>query len=301
MGTASIAGRLRSVTALAAAAALLGLSACSPDAEDGSEETAPAPTTSSDGGGAQETTPQETDEGTASQDEGTDGQDETDGDEETSSAAGERTRIMLRIDLGVDETGGEGAPTLAGDDLAALLAEPFGGEAECADALELAPGAAPVGCTGPTSFDDTAPAQNWTANVAMVPSEAGFDSGTQVAVLFTTGTALPEDAEELLDEDVALTGVGFGSAFGMEPLSAEQVAESTLQTLTSEFAYVRVDQDADWSEVTCEDGLDFTRFETVDCEATTADGTSWDLVVAPGTYADNDQGLLVGIDRTSGG
>ena len=295
MGTASIAGRLRSVTALAAAAALLGLSACSPDAEDGSEETAPAPTTSSDDGGAQETG-QETDE----QDEATD-EETTSQDEETSSATGERTRIMLRIDLGVDETGGEGAPTLAGDDLAALLAEPFGGEAECADALELAPGAAPVGCTGPTSFDDTAPAQDWTANVAMVPSEAGFDSGTQVAVLFTTGTALPEDAEELLDEDVALTGVGFGSAFGMEPLSAEQVAESTLQTLTSEFAYVRVDQDADWSEVTCEDGLDFTRFETVDCEATTADGTSWDLVVAPGTYADNDQGLLVGIDRTSGG
>ena len=34
--------------------------------------------------------------------------------------------------------------------------------------------------------------------------------------------------------------------------------------------------------------------------ATTAEGESWDLVVAPGTYADNDQGLLVGIDRTSG-
>src|SRR5699024_11468119 len=71
--------------------------------------------------------------------------------------------------------------------------------------------------------------------------------------------------------------------------------------ISSEFAYVRVDQDADWSEVTCEDGLDFSRFETVDCAATTADGTSWDLVVAPGTYADNDQGLLVGIDRTSAG
>src|SRR5699024_11970156 len=97
------------------------------------------------------------------------------------------------------------------------------------------------------------------------------------------------------------TGVGFGSAFGMEPLSAEQVAESTPQTLMSEFAYVRVDQDADWSEVTCEDGQDFSRFETVDCAATTADGTSWDLVVAPGIYADNDQGLLVGIDRTSAG
>src|SRR5699024_2320187 len=128
MATTSIAGRLRSLTALSAAAALLGLGACSPDAGEDPEETAPAPTTSSDDDGAQETRP-ETEEGTASQ------------DEETSSAAGERTRIMLRIDLGVDETGGEGAPTLAGDDLAALLAEPFGGEAECAEDLELGPDA----------------------------------------------------------------------------------------------------------------------------------------------------------------
>src|SRR5699024_7398910 len=211
----------RSLTALSAAAALLGLGACSPDPGEDPEETAPAPTTNSDDDGAQETRP-ETEEGTASQ------------DEETSSAAGERTRIMRRIDLGVDETGG----------VAARRAGRGGGGAECAEALERGPDAAPVGCMGPASFDDTAPDQDWTANAVMVPSEAGFDSGTQVAVLFSTGTALPAEAEELLDEDVALTGVGFGSAFGMEPLSAEQVAESTLQTLTSEFAYVRVDQDA---------------------------------------------------------
>src|SRR5699024_3453560 len=69
---------LRSLTALSAAAALLGLGACSPDPGEDPEETAPAPTTNSDDDGAQETRP-ETEEGTASQ------------DEETSSAAGERT------------------------------------------------------------------------------------------------------------------------------------------------------------------------------------------------------------------
>src|SRR5699024_8899012 len=133
MATASIAGRLRSVTTLVAAAALLGLGACSSDAGEDPEESAPAPTTSSDDGGAQETG-QETDE----QDEATD-EETTSQDEETSSATGERTRIMLRIDLGVDDSTGEGDLTLPGDDLAALLAEPFGGEAECADPLELAP------------------------------------------------------------------------------------------------------------------------------------------------------------------
>ena len=70
MATTSIAGRLRSLTALSAAAALLGLGACSPDPGEDPEETAPAPTTNSDDDGAQETRP-ETEEGTASQDEET--------------------------------------------------------------------------------------------------------------------------------------------------------------------------------------------------------------------------------------
>ena len=120
-------------------------------------------------------------------------------------------------------------------------------------------------------------------------------------MLFSTGTALPEGADDLLDEDITLTGLGFGSAFGMEPLSAEQLAESTLQTLTSEHAYIPVGEMAEWSEVTCEDSLDFTQFETVDCEATTTDGESWDLSVAPGSYVNNDQGLLVGIESQRNG
>ena len=56
-----------------------------------------------------------------------------------------------------------------------------------------------------------------------------------------------------------LTGLGQGSMFGAEPLDAEEVADATLQTLTSENAYVPVGGMADWSEVTCEDGLDFEK------------------------------------------
>lgn len=319
MRTVKIARRTRTAMALLAGAALLGLGACGTGTEDGAEESSAPPSASTDDG-AQETE-QDADHDQASDDGGSatgddegsqDSQDsqgsqadsteddEATEDDEGASTAGERTRIMLRTDLGLDGSTGEGALVLAGDDLSALLAEPFGGTADCDAELVLEPGAAPVDCVGPANFDSTEPTQPWVAHTVMVPAESGFQDGSRVAVLFSTGTALPEAAEDLLDEDVTLTGVGFGSTFGMDPLSAEDVAGSTLGTLTSEFAYVPVDEMADWSDVTCEDGLDFAEFETVDCEATTAEGESWDLVVAPGTYADNDQGLLVGIDRTSG-
>nr|WP_245822919.1 hypothetical protein [Brachybacterium avium] len=292
--------RTRTAMALLAGAALLGLGACGTGTEDGAEESSAPPSASTDDG-AQETE-QDADHDQASDDGGsaTGDDDEVTEDDEGASTAGERTRIMLRTDLGLDGSTGEGALVLTGDDLSALLAEPFGGTADCDAELVLEPGAAPVDCVGPANFDSTEPTQPWVAHTVMVPAESGFQDGSRVAVLFSTGTALPEAAEDLLDEDVTLTGVGFGSTFGMDPLSAEDVAGSTLGTLTSEFAYVPVDEMADWSDVTCEDGLDFAEFETVDCEATTAEGESWDLVVAPGTYADNDQGLLVGIDRTSG-
>ncbi|ASK65250.1 hypothetical protein CFK39_04735 [Brachybacterium avium] len=300
MRTVKITRRTRTAMALLAGAALLGLGACGTGTEDGAEESSAPPSASTDDG-AQETE-QDADHDQASDDGGsaTGDDDEVTEDDEGASTAGERTRIMLRTDLGLDGSTGEGALVLTGDDLSALLAEPFGGTADCDAELVLEPGAAPVDCVGPANFDSTEPTQPWVAHTVMVPAESGFQDGSRVAVLFSTGTALPEAAEDLLDEDVTLTGVGFGSTFGMDPLSAEDVAGSTLGTLTSEFAYVPVDEMADWSDVTCEDGLDFAEFETVDCEATTAEGESWDLVVAPGTYADNDQGLLVGIDRTSG-
>ncbi|WP_299298989.1 hypothetical protein [uncultured Brachybacterium sp.] len=128
----------------------------------------------------------------------------------------------------------------------------------------LEPGAAAVGCLGPASTDRIEPNQEWIAHAVMVPSGSGFQNGSSVAVLFSTGTELPQEADDLLNENVALTGLGFGSVDGMDALSADDVAASTL-----------------------------------DCEARTADSTTWDLVLAPGTYLDNDHGLLVGIDRTS--
>ena len=291
--------RLRRGMALAACTALLGLTACGAGDEAGTGDGgAQEPATATEEQSGEEQPSDDAGSGADAGDESADeaGDDEGAGDQEEGDpgAAGERTRILLVTALGIDETSGDGAPTLANDDLAALLAEPFGGTAECADELVVELGQS-AGCVGPTSPDDTAPTQEWVASTVAVPHEDGLESGYRVAVLFSTGTELPEEASELTQENVMLTGLGQGSMFGAEPLGAEEVAEATLQTLTSENAYVPVAGMADWSEVTCEDGLDFEEFGTTDCTATTAEGDSWQLHVAPGAFADGDQGLLVGI------
>ena len=291
--------RLRRGMALAACTALLGLTACGAGDEAGTGDGgAQEPATATEEQSGEEQPSDDAGSGADAGDESADeaGDNEGAGDQEEGDpgAAGKRTRILLVTDLGIDETSGDGAPTLANDDLAALLAEPFGGTAECADELVVELGQS-AGCVGPTSPDDTAPTQEWVASTVAVPHEDGLESGYRVAVLFSTGTELPEEASELTQENVMLTGLGQGSMFGAEPLGAEEVAEATLQTLTSENAYVPVAGMADWSEVTCEDGLDFEEFGTTDCTATTAEGDSWQLHVAPGAFADGDQGLLVGI------
>ena len=290
---------LRRGMALAACTALLGLTACGAGDEAGTGDGgAQEPATATEEQSGEEQPSDDAGSGADAGDESADeaGDDEGAGDQEEGDpgAAGKRTRILLVTDLGIDETSGDGAPTLADDDLAALLAEPFGGTAECADELVVELGQS-AGCVGPTSPDDTAPTQEWVASTVAVPHEDGLESGYRVAVLFSTGTELPEEASELTQENVMLTGLGQGSMFGAEPLGAEEVADATLQTLTSENAYVPVAGMADWSEVTCEDGLDFAEFGTTDCTAATAEGDSWQLHVAPGAFADGDQGLLVGI------
>ena len=291
--------RLRRGMALAACTALLGLTACGAGDEAGTGDGgAQEPATATEEQSGEEQPSDDAGSGADAGDESADeaGDDEGAGDQEEGDpgAAGERTRILLVTDLGIDETSGDGTPTLANDGLAALLAEPFGGTAECADELVVERGQS-AGCVGPTSPDDTAPTQEWVANTVAVPHEDGLESGYRVAVLFSTGTELPEGASELTQENVMLTGLGQGSMFGAEPLGAEEVADATLQTLTSENAYVPVAGMADWSEVTCENGLDFEEFGTTGCTAATAEGDSWQLHVAPGAFADGDQGLLVGI------
>lgn len=223
--------------------------------------------------------------------------------QESPDAAGgstqERTRVLLITDLGSEEPG-NGPPILDSEALAAMLADPFGGSADCDSGLELAPGNS-ADCLGPASPDETGPVQEWHASVVMVPTEDGFEAGSRVAVLFNTGTDLPADADALLDEDVSVTGLGFGSAFGAEDLTTDELEDSTLQVLTSENAYVPVHEAATWKDVTCSGGMNFEDFATVDCTASTAEGEQWPLHVAPGAFADNHPGLLVGIENERDG
>src|SRR5690625_2825100 len=75
--------------------------------------------------------------------------------------------------------------------------------------------------------------------------------------------------------------------------------------LTGDDAYVPVDQalpdGATWVDVACEDPLAFETFEAAERTATTSRGGEWQLVVVPGSYIDNDQGLLLGISTADDG
>lgn len=271
---------------------MLALSACGTGAGDAPADEGSAGAEVSDGGTG-------TDDGAgAGSGDDAEGADEQADDEQPSDGqavdeqAGERTRILLVTELGPEEPG-EGDPVLDAEHLAALLADPFDGTAQCESELELSPGAT-ASCLGPRSMDATAAEQEWTVHSVRVPGD-DFASGSRVAVLFTTGDGLSGSGQNLAAEDISLTGLGFGSMYGSEELDAETLAQDTLTVLTAENAYVPVDY-ADWKDVHCEGAMSFDTFEPVPCTATTAEGETWDLQVAPGTFADNDQGLLVGID-----
>ena len=271
MSRSHLARRARAGVALAAGAALLSLSACGTDATPGADDTEAPPAASHRG------------------------DQPTDDDTDAGGTTGERTSVLLVTEFEHDGGHGEGDPILTAEGLSGLLVGALGGEAQCEGELTLTTYEhSSVQCEGPAAIEGDATSE-WVASPIMLPSEADGLEGARVSVIFTTGTAFPAGAADLQAENVVVTGVGMGSLFGAEPLSAEELAEATEQTLTSENAYVPVAGMADWEDVTCEDGMDFTDFRTVDCEATTADGGTYPLHVAPGTFVENDQGILVGI------
>lgn len=285
------------VTALTAGA-LLTLFACGTGSEEARE---PEPVTSeendaSDAGGVP--------------DSGSDEGDETDeGDEGAMSSEGEATdeqgpsdegsvRMKFAPDLGDSATSGQdGTPTVGAEELGGLLGENLAEDADCDGELVLEEGQSQQ-CQAPDSIEDGDEA-TWTAHPVQVPTQESLDQDSQPAVLFTTGDELPGSARQILDEDISLTGAGIGAAFGIEEVPAGELSQSVLSMLTGDDAYVPVDQalpdGATWVDVACEDPLDFETFEAAECTATTSEGGEWQLVVVPGSYIDNDQGLLLGI------
>lgn len=306
------ASRLRAALALSASAALLGLTACGGGAPEKESEQPAAPVEQSDGGGAssddggfEEEDPQGSSSGAsdggqeapAASDGGSEapapsggGAGADPGDDEAPAAQGETTRIALVTDLDGGDT-----ESIRQEELSALLAERVGEGASCEGDLSLA-SAESVPCTGPITPESAEQDADWTATTVQVPNEKGLEHGVRSAVLFTTGDEFPAGAEVLTQGNVSLTGAGMGSMYGSEPLSADEVAEATLEILTADYAYVPLGDMFAGGDVTCEDGLDFSaEYTAVDCTGTMADGSAWNLHVAPGSYVDNDQGLLVGI------
>lgn len=297
MSIAHTARRTRTALTALAGAAVLTLAACGGSGGSPEEDSAPPPGEQSDGGGAVELPESSdgggSDQGGAEDEESEDATGEIDEDGEGSGAAGESIRILFAPDLGDGET-------VTADQLIVPFQDAFGGEdATCEGDLALEIGET-VSCEAPSSPDDSETLSSWTAHVVDTPNPDGVDQGTVPAVLFTTGGELSEEAAAAMDGNDMLTGLGFGSAYGMEPISAEQLGEDTLTVLTSENAYIPVanilpGEDAAWSEVTCEDELTMDEFEPVPCTATTEAGDEWQLSVLPGTFVDNDRGLLVSI------
>ena len=301
MSTRSI---TRSALSFAAGAALLGLAACSSGgaegtgagASDGGDVSAEQSTTEETT--AEETTPATTTE--ASTAEGTGSGTSDDGGTSGGGVGDASTRvsILLVLDVPEDPSGHtDGAPEIPAKDLAATLSDALGADATCEGDLTMEEHNAAT-CSGPPSGDaPTADTITWTAYAAAVPTEDGFPDESTQAILFVSTDHLTDGAQQLLENGTVLTGVGVGSLFGAQDRTAEELASATKDTLTSENAYVPL-TDAGFAEVTCEDGMsakEYAAFDTVDCTGTTDDGTAYPLVVAPGSYADNDQGLLVGI------
>lgn len=286
----------RAVLALAASTALLGLAACSSgsataEGTDGEATTSIAATTTD----AQESTGMDTSDGG-------DTPVASDGGDGTAASGGDRASIVLELDVPEDSSGhADGAAVVSAEDLGTTLGAALGGDATCEDDLDMEPANAAT-CNGPASSEGTVDTVPWTAYPVMVPADGAFPDGSTTALLFVRGESAPDGLESILDERDVLTGLGFGSMFGASDLSAEQLAQDTLEVLTSENAYVPL-TDADFSEVTCEDGMSSEQFqalEPVTCEAATGDGESFPLTVAPGPFAENDPGLLVGIRIVTG-
>lgn len=293
--------RWTAVTALAAGA-LLTLSACGTESEQAPEPDPAAieETGASDGGGDPDSSGSDHgDEGDGADEGAMPAEDEAT-DEQGPSAEG-TVRIKFAPDLGdVAASGQEGAATVSAEELGALLGENLAEDPDCAGELALEEGQSQQ-CRAPDSIE-AGDEVTWTAHPVRVPTEEGLDQDPRPAVLFTTGGELPESARQVLAADVSLTGAGIGSTFGMGEVSAGELSQSVLSMLTGDNTYVRVDEalpdGAAWVDVACEDPLSFETFEAADCTATTSEGSTWQLVVVPGSYIDNDQGLLIGISAS---
>lgn len=283
--------RIRTTLALAAGAALLAACSGGTGAKEETDSAPPAAESgaSDDGGGESSGTEGGNDDDGGASDGGGTGED-TDQDDGADEDGEDSAEATPRIQF-TPNPAGPTTDVLSESELSGELSASLGAEATCAGPLELTGGAS-QSCEGPasTESEEIVP---WTAVGVQIMSPEGYESGTVPGLMFVQSEEPPsEDVMRVLGSNVS--GLGMGSAFGQEEISADDLGESTLQVLTSDNAYVRWHEVAAWESVTCSDAMDFTEFEPVECEARDADGGVWSLSVLPGDFVDNDRGLLVG-------
>lgn len=191
---------------------------------------------------------------------------------------------------------GQQPGALAAEDVAELLGGDSGAQAACEGPLDLGAPGATTTCTGPAGVESSESVE-WTAHAVRTPNPEEPSGTPGAAVLFTSGDPLTAEVQRML-ETGQFTGAGVGGAFGMEPLDAPDLEETTASLLNGDFTYVPLG--AAWSggeftRVRCDAGLDVQVFTATRCTATGSDGREQPVDVLPGTFVNNEYGLLLSL------
>lgn len=291
----------RGIATIAAGAVLaLGMAGCGTG--DGQGE---APTTEekvtesageggSDGGTGGVTDPdagsEDTQEGTVSDD----------GGEAAGGPSAGRPPAVLYVVDGVDDAvdTSQAQWTLSGDDLATVLA----GQGvisdrtapSCSGDLAFTDGSS-VNCKASFDMEGLDGEQDLTVMAVRAPS--GFDATGAPALLISIGAAPSQEALEVFtDQDNHLVGIGQGSMFGTDELSAEELAQGIQATANNDAGYAVLDAPVVVTE--CEGPLPAGSAEPVGCDAAWehSPDTPFDVEAMAVWFVDSDPGLLVALE-----
>ena len=290
------------MTGVAAAVLALGMVGCSNDAEPVDQPTAGEEATggdqgpaSSDGGGT-----------ATDSDEATDDQSEVGASDgggadapEARGSAGRPPAVLYIVD-GVEEAVDTSQTpwTLTGDGLAGVLAghEVISDRTAPSCDGELAyTDRSSVNCTASFDMEGLDGEQELTLMAVRAP--VGFDPAGSPALLVSIGAPPSAQAlETFTDQDNHLVGVGQGSMFGTDELSAAELGEAVQATANSDAGYAPLDSPIAVTE--CEGALPAGSPDPVGCDVVWEHSTDagFDAEAMAVWFVDSDPGLLVALE-----
>lgn len=302
MGETRIAGVGRAarglVTIAAGAVLALGMAGCgtgegqgdAPTTED--KVTAEPGEDASDGGGTV-TDPD------AGADDHQGGTASDDGGESPGASAGRPPAVLYVVDGVNDAVDATQAQwTLSGDDLATVLAEQDvisdRTAPSCGGDLAYTDGSS-VDCKASFDMEGLDGEQDLTVMAVRAPS--GFDATGAPALLISIGAAPSQEALDVFtDQDSHLVGIGQGSMFGTDELSAEELAQGIQATANDDAGYAVLDAPVVVTE--CEGPLPAGSAEPVGCDAAWEHSPTdeFDVEAMAVWFVDSDPGLLVALE-----